>query len=131
VQVGKHLTPLRGRPLAVAAVLAALAGTALYRRLPALARVLRVAAPAPLLAAGMFLLASPASALVLPDGDTPASRPAPAAGTAAGRPAIVVVAFDELPLTSLLDTSGRVDPATYPSFAWLAGHSTWYATPPR
>jgi hypothetical protein len=36
----------------------------------------------------------------------------------------VVVAFDELPLTSLLDTSGRVDPATYPSFAWLAGHST-------
>jgi hypothetical protein len=75
---------------------------------------------------GMFLLASPASALVLPDGDTPASRPAPAAGTAAGRPAIVVVAFDELPLHSLLDTSGRVDPVTYPSFAWLAGHSTWY-----
>jgi hypothetical protein len=74
VQVGKHLTPLRGRPLAVAAVLAALAGTALYRRLPALARVLRVAAPAPLLAAGMFLLASPASDLVLPDGDT--RRPA-------------------------------------------------------
>jgi len=64
--VGKHLTPLRGRPLAVAAVLAALAGTALYRRLPALARVLRVAAPAPLLAAGMFLLASPASAWSCP-----------------------------------------------------------------
>jgi arylsulfatase A-like enzyme len=126
VQVGKHLTPLRGRPLAVAAVLAALAGTALYRRLPALAPVLRVAAPAPLLAAGIFLLASPASNLVLPDGDTPAARPAQAGEPAAGRPPIVVVAFDELPLTSLLDTSGRVDPATYPSFAWLAGHSTWY-----
>ena len=112
VQVGRHLTPLRGLPLAVAAALAAVAGTALYRRLPALARVLRVAAPAPLLAAGMFLLASPASALVLPDGDDPVPRPAPAGEPAAGRPPIVVVAFDELPLTSLLDTGGRVDPAT-------------------
>jgi hypothetical protein len=126
VQVGRHLTPLRGLPLAVAAALAAVAGTALYRRLPALARVLRVAAPAPLLAAGMFLLASPASALVLPDGDDPVPRPVPAGEPAAGRPPIVVVAFDELPLTSLLDTGGRVDPATYPSFAWLAGRSTWY-----
>jgi arylsulfatase A-like enzyme len=126
VQVGKHLTPLRGLPLAVAAALAALAGTALYRRLPALARVLRVAAPAPLLAAGMFLLASPASALVLPDAGDPAPRPAPLGEPAADRPPIVVVAFDELPLTSLLDTGGRVDPATYPSFAWLAGRSTWY-----
>jgi len=126
VQVGRHLTPLRGLPLAVAAALASVAGTALYRRLPALARVPRVAAPAPLLAAGMFLLASPASALVLPDGDDPVPRPAPAGEPAAGRPPIVVVAFDELPLTSLLDTGGRVDPATYPSFAWLAGRSTWY-----
>ena len=126
VQVGRHLTPLRGLPLAVAAALAAGAGAALYRRLPGLARVLRVAAPAPLLAAGMFLLASPASALVLPDGDDPVARPAPAGERAAGGPPIVVVAFDELPLTSLLDTGGRVDPATYPSFAWLAGRSTWY-----
>ncbi|HEV2825675.1 MAG TPA: sulfatase, partial [Actinomycetota bacterium] len=31
VQVGRHLTPLRGLPLAVAAALAAVAGTALYR----------------------------------------------------------------------------------------------------
>jgi hypothetical protein len=126
VQVGKHLSPLRGLPLAVAATLAAVAGTAPYARLPALARVLRVAAPAPLLAAGMFLLASPASALVLPDRDAPVARPAPAGDPAADRPPIVVVAFDELPLTSLLDTGGRVDPATYPSFAWLAGRSTWY-----
>ena len=126
VQIGKHLTPLRGLPLAAAAALAGAAGTGLYGRLPALARVLRVAAPAPLLAAGIFLLASPASALVLPGGDGPAARPTPAGEPAADRPPIVVVAFDELPLTSLLDTGGRVDPATYPSFAWLAGRSTWY-----
>ena len=126
VQVGKHLTPLRGLALAVAATLAALAATALYRRLGPLAGALRVAAPAPLLAAGLFLLASPASALVLPGGEGPAARPVTGSEPAAGRPPIVVVAFDELPLTSLLDTAGRVDPATYPSFAWLAGRSTWY-----
>ncbi|HEV3495216.1 MAG TPA: hypothetical protein VHA34_02580, partial [Actinomycetes bacterium] len=126
VQVGKHLTSLRGLPLAIAATVAAGAGTALYVRLPALARVLRVAAPAPLLAAGVFLLASPASALVLPGHDAPVARPAPVGGPAADWPPIVVISFDELPLTSLLDTTGRVDPATYPSFAWLAGRSTWY-----
>jgi arylsulfatase A-like enzyme len=126
VQVGKHLTPLRGLPLAVAASLAAGAATIVYVRARPLPVVLRAAAPAPLLAAGLFLLVSPASALVLPDGDASAPRPPPAGGPAAGRPPIVVVVFDELPLTSLLDTTGRVDPATYPSFAWLAGRSTWY-----
>jgi hypothetical protein len=126
VQAGKHLTPLRGLPLAAAAARAALAAAVLYGRTRPLAGVLRVAAPAPLLAAGMFLLTSPASALVLPDGEGPAPRPVPATGPASGRPPIVVVAFDELPLTSLLDTKGRVDPVTYPSFAWLAGRSSWY-----
>jgi hypothetical protein len=126
VQAGKHLTPLRGLLLALAAALAAGTGTVLYVRARPLAGVLRVAAPAPLLAAGLFLLVSPASALVLPGGGTGAPRPAPAGGPAAGRPPIVVVVFDELPLTSLLEVTGRVDPVTYPSFAWLAGRSTWY-----
>ena len=102
VQVGKHLTPLRGLPLAATAAAGALAATVLYVRVGPLARVLRVAAPAPLLAAGLFLLVSPASALVLPGGGDPSPRPAPVGEPAAGRPPIVVVAFDELPLTSLL-----------------------------
>jgi hypothetical protein len=123
VQVGKQLTPLRGLALAAAAVVAAAATLVLYRFqwLPA---VLRFAAPAPLLAVGVFLLVSPANVLVLPE------RP-PAAGSMAGsavdqHPPIVVVAFDELPLNSLVDTRGQLDAANYPNFAWLAERSTWY-----
>jgi hypothetical protein len=123
VQVGKQLTGLRGLALAAAAVAAAAATLALYRFdwLPAL---LRMAAPAPLLAVGLFLLYSPASVLVLPD-QSPAAGPA-ASSAADQHPPIVVVAFDELPLNSLVDTSGRLDAVNYPNFAWLAARSTWY-----
>ena len=123
VQVTKQLTPLRGLALAAAAVVAAAATLLLYRFqwLPAL---LRMAAPTPLLALGLFLLVSPANVLILPE------RP-PVAGSTAGsaavqHPPIVVVAFDELPLNSLVDTSGQLDAANYPNFAWLAERSTWY-----
>lgn len=38
-----------------------------------------------------------------------------------------MVLFDELPITSLLGRSGRVDGVRYPNFAALAGDATWYA----
>ena len=40
--------------------------------------------------------------------------------------AIVVVVFDELPLTSLLGPGGRIDAGRYPSFAALAHTANWY-----
>jgi sulfatase-like protein len=39
---------------------------------------------------------------------------------------IVVVVFDELPLTSLMEPGGRLDDSRYPAFAGLAGDGTWY-----
>ncbi len=39
---------------------------------------------------------------------------------------IVVVVFDELPLTSLMGPGGRIDAGRYPSFAGLARTATWY-----
>ena len=63
------------------------------------------------------------------------SRPRPALarageGTvphAVGPPrTIVMVVFDELPLTSLMEPGGRIDSARYPAFAGLAGDGTWY-----
>ena len=124
MQVGKQLSPVRGLPLAVAAVVCGLAGTALYLRIRVLGKVLRVASVGPLLSAALFLLVSPASALVLPQ-----SAPAPQAGPATGaarRPPIVVFALDELPLASLLDTQGHIDASNFPNLAWLAERSTWY-----
>ena len=39
---------------------------------------------------------------------------------------IVVVVFDELPLTSLMGPGGQIDAGRYPSFAGLAHTATWY-----
>jgi hypothetical protein len=40
---------------------------------------------------------------------------------------VVLVVFDEMPLTSLLGASGRIDRIRYPNFAALAGKGTWYS----
>ena len=42
-----------------------------------------------------------------------------------GGPPIVMVVFDQLPLTSLLSESGGIDPR-YPNFAALADDATWF-----
>ncbi len=54
-------------------------------------------------------------------------RPAvTAAASAAEARTVVLLVFDALPLTSLLDDRYQVDPVRYPSFARLASTSTWY-----
>ncbi len=42
------------------------------------------------------------------------------------RPAIVVVVFDEFPVSSLMRTDGAIDAARYPNFARLGKSATWY-----
>jgi hypothetical protein len=64
------------------------------------------------------------------------SRTAERRVTKAGRPGvphgpvrprtIVMVVFDELPLTSLLGPDDRIDASRYPAFAELAADGTWY-----
>ena len=39
---------------------------------------------------------------------------------------IVMVVFDELPLTSLMEPGGRIDASRYPAFARLARDGTWF-----
>jgi hypothetical protein len=122
VQVGRHLTPLRGVPLLLVAVVAGAAGAAAHRRWRGPGRALRLAAAGPPVFVALFLFASPSSAVVLPaDGGG-------AAGTAGagGHPPVVLLVLDELPLVSLLGPDGRIDAARYPHFAELAGGSTWY-----
>jgi hypothetical protein len=42
-------------------------------------------------------------------------------------PPVVVVVFDEFPVSSLLTASGRIDGARYPGFGRLARDGTWFA----
>ncbi|WP_446220237.1 sulfatase-like hydrolase/transferase [Micromonospora sp. IBHARD004] len=122
VQVGRHGTPLRGVPLLLVAVLAGAVGAAAHRRWRAPGRVLRVAAFGPPVFVGLFLFASPASAVVLP------RTHAGAAGVAGpgAHPPVVMIVLDELPLVSLLGPDGKIDATRYPHFAELAQGSTWY-----
>ncbi|WP_254910182.1 sulfatase-like hydrolase/transferase, partial [Micromonospora sp. NBS 11-29] len=122
VQVGRHLTPLRGVPLLLVAGGAGVAAAAAHRRWRALRRVLRVAAIGPVVFIGLFLFASPASAVVLPRGDGGAAGVA----GAGAHPPVVMIVLDELPLVSLLGPDGRIDATRYPNFAALAAGSTWY-----
>jgi Sulfatase len=81
---------------------------------------LRVLSPAPVVFLALFLFTDPISKLAFPEeaqartigGDTQAP--------------IVVVLFDELPTTTLMDDRGRIDAARFPGFGELARSATWY-----
>lgn len=108
----------------VLVAMAAAVGTAAalaYLRLAGVRLVLTVLAPAPLLFLALFLLSSDASRLTFTGTDN-----ALAAGERAQVP-VLLVAFDELPVNSLLDAHGRIDAVRFPNFAALAAGSTWFA----
>jgi hypothetical protein len=123
MEVGKKLLPLRGKRLALVAVVVGLAIGYLYLKQPWLRLWLRYLAPAPLVFALLFATTSPSAKLLLPDSSQGVARPV---ASNVKRPPIVMVFFDEFPLESLLDSSGHIDARVYPNFAKLAGHSVWY-----
>ena len=122
VQVAKKLTDLRGPRLVAIALVGGLLAGVLYANWSGLRLWLRYLAPAPLVFALLFLLVSPTSKLVLP------ARAEASSGAAANgkQPPLVMILFDEFPLSSLLDSKGRIDRRVYPNIADFAGQSTWY-----
>jgi Sulfatase len=125
LEVGKHLTSLRGGALVVVAALAGVAGALLHATWSGMRLWLRYLAPAPVVFALVFLLASPVSKLVLPQSGGTVDANAPGVRIRAEHP-VVMLLLDELPLTSLLDSQGRIDQRLYPNIARLAAGSTWY-----
>lgn len=91
-----------------------------FARIEAIRRLSFWAALAPLLFAAIFLLVSPARALVLPTSSGGAGE-----RVLSDDPAVIVV-LDELSLGSLLTPEGEVDATRFPSFARLREISTWY-----
>lgn len=92
----------------------------LYHRSAGFRQVVRLLSLAAVVVPVAFLASGDVRSLVWPSDWT--------AATGARRPApVVVVVFDELPLTSLLDSSGAIDATRFPKFAELARTGTWYA----
>lgn len=108
--------------LGIGAGAAALAVWA-YRRSHATATLLHYLALGPVLFLVSFLALSPAGELLRPTN-------ADAASLDVARPdelpPVVMIVFDEWPLTSIVNTNGKIDPELYPNLAALAGDSTWY-----
>ena len=123
IEMAKHLTQVRGVPLLLLGLAGGLAATVLYARSAAARLWLRYATPAPLVFALLFVTVSPVGRLVVAGGDhTGATQVVPADA----RVPVVMLFFDEFPLTSLLDSRGRVDRRLYPNLARFASEATWY-----
>ena len=105
--------------VAIAAALGGLAAL-LYARAEPVRSFLTVLSPAPVVFLVLFLFVSPISKITL-------SGEASAQSIAGIKPIpVVMVVFDELPGTSLLDARREVDPIRYPGFAQLAKDGTWF-----
>jgi hypothetical protein len=107
-------------PLLPAAALG-LAAACAYARVETLRSFLAILSPAPLVFAGLFLLAGPVRRVALP---AAASEVLGIQGENA--PSALLVVLDELPLQSLLAADGTVDAQRFPAFARLAARSTWF-----
>lgn len=92
----------------------------LYSRARGVRSFVTVLSPAPLLFLLIFLFISPVSKLTF------ASEAEARQGRVNTRAPIVMVGFDEFPLTSLLDRRGRIDAKRYPNFAAFARDATWF-----
>lgn len=106
--------------LIVLALALGAAGALLYRRAEPVRSFLSVLSPAPILFLILFLFFSDVSKIVLPEDASAKS----AAGVA--RVPVVMVVFDEIPSTSLMDEKGGIDAKRYPAFARLAKDATFF-----
>ena len=109
-----------GGVLIVAAAAIGIAAAAAYARVAVVRSFMNILSAAPVLFLALFLFTAPVSGLAFPS--QPEARSI--AGTV--RAPIVVVLFDELPLSSLMDDRGHVDAVRYPAFAKLERTSTWF-----
>jgi hypothetical protein len=106
--------------LLAGALVVGLAAAAAYARSSEVRSLLSFLAPAPVVFLALFLFFSDAAKIVLPEDDADAL----AAGSE--RSPLVVVLFDELATSSLMDGEGRIDGRRFPAFAELSREATWY-----
>ena len=117
----KRLDGIPGVYLVAGATLLGVALSVTYLRFASLRFYLTVLSPAVLIFPGLFLFYSPLSKVVFPPPQSEAAYPKVDATAP-----IVMVIFDELPVTSLMDERRRIDPIRYPNFAALAQDATWF-----
>ena len=107
--------------LVSSAALIGLLTVSAYYRFPVVRTFFTLLSPGLVLVPALFLFFSPVSALLFSQKEV-----AVAQVEIDNPPPIVMVVFDEFPLTSLLDEHYQIDSVRYPYFAALAEQSTWF-----
>ncbi len=109
----------KGGPVLALAVGASLTAGYLYVRHRGARLFLWYLSPLPLVAAALFLFASPVSGLVT-GGDVDVVE------DVAGTRPVVMMVLDELPTAALLGPDGTIDAAQFPALARLSREATWF-----
>ncbi len=133
----QRLPGLGGRAAVGLAAVLGLAAAAAYHRLAAARLFLSLLAPAIAVFPIVFLLHPSVAKIVRPRhvaaiadletrSGTPSATSAGSAPAVASETPVVVIVFDALPVTSLMDPAGEIDAPRFPSFARLAAGATWY-----
>ena len=121
VQALQAVSQMPGSILVAGASLIGLLTVVGYYRFPVIRTFFTMLSPGLVLVPALFLFFSPVSALLFPQKEV-----AVAQVEIDNPPPIVMVVFDEFPLTSLLDENYQIDTVRYPNFAALAEQSTWF-----
>ncbi len=117
----KKISLFPGTAILVVAVILGVTATIAYMRFYPVRTFLTVLSPAVLLFPGLFLFNSPVSKVVFPEKD-----PSAVTIKVDNAPPIIMVVFDEFPVTSLMDEHHQIDLIRYPNFAALAQDAYWF-----
>jgi hypothetical protein len=121
MSIFRHATWLPGLVLMTGAFLLGLLITVFYVRFLPVRHLITFFIPVIFIFPYHFLFDSPINKLLSSTGEYQ-----PIGHDKTSDTPVILVVFDELPLSSLMDKNRRIDPLRYPSFASLAGDSHWF-----
>jgi hypothetical protein len=120
IRIGRQQDLLSGPALAVVAVLVGVAAVLAFHRFTAARQWLAIMCVAPIAFIGLFLLSSPASALLR-------SQDVAAAEVTVREPrSVIMIVWDEWPVNSIIGADGRIDERLFPNLAALANDGVWF-----
>jgi len=117
----KRLFPGAGAAVVAVAAMIGLAAACAYSRFPPLRSVMSLLAPSALIFPVLLLFFSGATEIMGSGEDSPAETT-----DVTSTIPVVLIVFDELPVTSLMNEQRLIDPIAFPNFAEFAAHSLWF-----
>jgi len=123
LQFVKGALPAAAPAIVISLIIGAAFGWA-FLRTAGMRSFLTVITPAPFIFLALFLFTAPISNILMPSSE--GSGASGNSGEAGNSTPVVLVIFDEFPLTALMKADTSINTARFPNFGKLAATSTWY-----